>query len=428
MISAVLFLSFFVFLIMGIPISICLGLSSVCAILYSGTSLTIVATNMYSGISKFLLLAIPFFVLSGNIMAKAGISRRLINFVNTCVGHRRGGIAIVCVIVACFFGAISGSGPATVAALGCVLIPAMIQQGGFSAPFSTALMATASSIAIVIPPSIAFVVYASITGVSIADMFMGGIVPGILMGLALVIVVMIEARKNNIQASMKKASGAERWAAFKDAFWGLLMPVIILGGIYGGIFTPTEAAAVAIFYGLFVGTFIYKTFNSWDKLLHVLFESVKATAVIMFVVTCAGLFAWVASTVGLVERGAAVLLALSDNPWALLFLINVILLAAGMIMDAISIYYVLLPFLLPIVHHFAWDPVWFGVMMTVNLAVGQVTPPVAVNLYVGAQIADLTMEEMTPPVIPLLLATLVALAVIVLFPGLSTFLPTLWGL
>lgn len=428
MISAVLFLSFFVFLIMGIPISICLGLSSVCAILYSGTSLTIVATNMYSGISKFLLLAIPFFVLSGNIMAKAGISRRLINFVNTCVGHRRGGIAIVCVIVACFFGAISGSGPATVAALGCVLIPAMIQQGGFSAPFSTALMATASSIAIVIPPSIAFVVYASITGVSIADMFMGGIVPGILMGLALVIVVMIEARKNNIQGSMKKASGAERWAAFKDAFWGLLMPVIILGGIYGGIFTPTEAAAVAIFYGLFVGTFIYKTFNSWDKLLHVLFESVKATAVIMFVVTCAGLFAWVASTVGLVERGAAVLLALSDNPWALLFLINVILLAAGMIMDAISIYYVLLPFLLPIVHHFAWDPVWFGVMMTVNLAVGQVTPPVAVNLYVGAQIADLTMEEMTPPVIPLLLATLVALAVIVLFPGLSTFLPTLWGL
>ena len=229
MISAVLFISFFVFLIMGVPIAICLGLSSVCAILYSGTSLTIVATNMYAGISKFLLLAIPFFVLSGNIMAKAGISRRLIDFVDTCVGHKKGGIAIVCVIVSCFFGAISGSGPATVAALGAVLIPAMVEQGGFSAPFSTALMATASSIAIVIPPSIAFVVYASITGVSIADMFMGGIVPGILMGLALVIVVMIEARKNNIQGSMKKASGAERWAAFKDAFWGLLMPVQTLG-------------------------------------------------------------------------------------------------------------------------------------------------------------------------------------------------------
>ena len=169
MISAVLFISFFIFLILGVPIAICLGLSSVCAILYSGTSLTIVATNMYAGISKFLLLAIPFFVLSGNIMAKAGISKRLIDFVDTCVGHKKGGIAIVCVIVACFFGAISGSGPATVAALGAVLIPAMVEQGGFSAPFSTALMATSSSIAIVIPPSIAFVVYASITGVSIAD-------------------------------------------------------------------------------------------------------------------------------------------------------------------------------------------------------------------------------------------------------------------
>ncbi|MFR6273821.1 MAG: TRAP transporter large permease subunit [Blautia sp.] len=178
MVSAVLFLSFFIFLILNVPIAICLGLSSVCAILYSGTSLTIVATNMYSGISKFLLLAIPFFVLSGNIMAKAGISKRLIKFVNTCVGHRRGGIAIVCVIVACFFGAISGSGPATVAALGAVLIPAMVEEGGFSAPFSTAMMATSSSIAIVIPPSIAFVVYASITGVSIADMFAGGILPG----------------------------------------------------------------------------------------------------------------------------------------------------------------------------------------------------------------------------------------------------------
>ena len=233
MISAVLFVSFFVFLILGIPIGICLGLSSICAILYSGTSLTIVATNMYSGISKFLLLAIPFFVLSGNIMAKAGISKRLIRFVDTCVGHTRGGIAIVCVIVACFFGAISGSGPATVAALGMVLIPAMIERGGFSAPFSTALMATSSSIAIVIPPSIAFVVYASITGVSIADMFTAGIVPGILMGVALVIVVMLEARKNNIQPTQKKASGKERWDAFKDAFWGFLMPVIILGKVIG---------------------------------------------------------------------------------------------------------------------------------------------------------------------------------------------------
>ena len=241
MVSAVLFITFFVLLVLNVPISICLGLSSAAAILYSGTSLTIVATNIYSGISKFLLLAIPFFVLSGNIMAKAGISTRLIRFVDTCVGHRKGGIANVCIIVACFFGAISGSGPATVAALGAVLIPAMVERGGFSAPFSTALMATASSIAIVIPPSIAFVVYASITGVSIGDMFMAGIVPGILMGLALIVVVMLEVRKNHVVPSnVQKASAKERLDAFKDAFWGFLMPVIILGGIYGGIFTTKK--------------------------------------------------------------------------------------------------------------------------------------------------------------------------------------------
>ena len=216
MVSAVLFITFFVLLVLNVPISVCLGLSSAAAILYSGTSLTIVATNIYSGISKFLLLAIPFFVLSGNIMAKAGISTRLIRFVDTCVGHRKGGIANVCIIVACFFGAISGSGPATVAALGAVLIPAMIERGGFSAAFSTALMATSSSIAIVIPPSIAFVVYASITGVSIGDMFMAGIIPGILMGLALVVVVMLEVRRNHVVPSnVEKASAKERWNAFK---------------------------------------------------------------------------------------------------------------------------------------------------------------------------------------------------------------------
>ncbi len=285
MVSTVLVLSFFVFLILNVPIDICLGLSSVCA-------------NVYSGISKFLLLAIPFFVLSGNIMAKAGISRRLIKFVNTCVGHRRGGIAIVCVIVACFFGAISGSGPATVAALGAVLIPAMVEEGRFSAPFSTALMATSSSIAIVIPPSIAFVVYASISGVSIADMFSGGIVPGILMGLALVVVVMIEVRKKGIQPTMEKASWKERMKAFGDAFWGFLMPVIILGGIYGGVFTPTEAAAVSVVYGLFVGMVIYREVK-WRDLVDIFVDSAKTTGGIMLIVACASLFSYVCTQFGI---------------------------------------------------------------------------------------------------------------------------------
>ena len=427
MISAVLFLSFFVFLIMGIPISICLGLSSVCAILYSGTSLTIVATNMYSGISKFLLLAIPFFVLSGNIMAKAGISRRLINFVNTCVGHRRGGIAIVCVIVACFFGAISGSGPATVAALGCVLIPAMIQQGGFSAPFSTALMATASSIAIVIPPSIAFVVYASITGVSIADMFMGGIVPGILMGLALVIVVMIEARKNNIQGSMKKASGAERWAAFKDAFWGLLMPVIILGGIYGGIFTPTEAAAVSVVYGLFVGMVVYREITVKD-LWALMIDSAKTTGGIMLIVACASLFSFVCTKFGIAQAASDLLGSIAHNQFTFLLIVNVIFLIAGCFIDANSAMYIFIPIMLPVCKQLGYDVVAFGIVATVNLAIGQVTPPVGVNLFVAISVKLKNGEKVDIPqiskaVMPMIVASVIVLAAITYVPSISTFLP-----
>ena len=427
MISAVLFLSFFVFLIMGIPISICLGLSSVCAILYSGTSLTIVATNMYSGISKFLLLAIPFFVLSGNIMAKAGISRRLINFVNTCVGHRRGGIAIVCVIVACFFGAISGSGPATVAALGCVLIPAMIQQGGFSAPFSTALMATASSIAIVIPPSIAFVVYASITGVSIADMFMGGIVPGILMGLALVIVVMIEARKNNIQASMKKASGAERWAAFKDAFWGLLMPVIILGGIYGGIFTPTEAAAVSVVSGLFVGMVVYREITVKD-LWALVIDSAKTTGGIMLIVACASLFSFVCTKFGIAQAASDLLGSIAHNQFTFLLIVNVIFLIAGCFIDANSAMYIFIPIMLPVCKQLGYDVVAFGIVATVNLAIGQVTPPVGVNLFVAISVKLKNGEKVDIPqiskaVMPMIVASVIVLAAITYVPSISTFLP-----
>ena len=427
MISAVLFLSFFVFLIMGIPISICLGLSSVCAILYSGTSLTIVATNMYSGISKFLLLAIPFFVLSGNIMAKAGISRRLINFVNTCVGHRRGGIAIVCVIVACFFGAISGSGPATVAALGCVLIPAMIQQGGFSAPFSTALMATASSIAIVIPPSIAFVVYASITGVSIADMFMGGIVPGILMGLALVIVVMIEARKNNIQGSMKKASGSERWAAFKDAFWGLLMPVIILGGIYGGIFTPTEAAAVSVVYGLFVGMVVYREITVKD-LWALVIDSAKTTGGIMLIVACASLFSFVCTKFGIAQAASDLLGSIAHNQFTFLLIVNVIFLIAGCFIDANSAMYIFIPIMLPVCKQLGYDVVAFGIVATVNLAIGQVTPPVGVNLFVAISVKLKNGEKVDIPqiskaVMPMIVASVIVLAAITYVPSISTFLP-----
>lgn len=429
MISAILFISFFIFLILGVPIGISLGLSSICAILYSGTDLTIVATNMYSGISKFLLLAIPFFVLSGNIMAKAGISKRLIRFVNTCVGHRRGGMAIVCVIVACFFGAISGSGPATVAALGCVLIPAMIQQGGFTASFSSALMATASSIAIVIPPSIAFVVYASITGVSIADMFTAGIVPGILMGIALVVVVMIEVRKQGIESTQEKCSGKERWEAFKDAFWGLLMPVIILGGIYGGIFTPTEAAAVSVVYGLFVGMFIYKEVSlkdMWD----IIIDSAKTTGGIMIIVACASLFSFVCTKFGIAQAASALLGRVATNQFTFLLIVNIIFLIAGCFIDANSAMYIFIPIMLPVCQALGYDVVAFGVVATVNLAIGQVTPPVGVNLFVAISIKlkdglQVTISQISKAVMPMIAASVVVLLLITYVPAISTFLPKL---
>ena len=427
MISAVLFISFFVFLIMGVPIAICLGLSSVCAILYSGTSLTIVATNMYAGISKFLLLAIPFFVLSGNIMAKAGISKRLVKFVDTCVGHRRGGIAIVCVIVACFFGAISGSGPATVAALGAVLIPAMVERGGFSAPFSTALMATSSSIAIVIPPSIAFVVYASITGVSIADMFMAGIVPGILMGVALVIVVMVEARRKGIQPAQKKATAKERWDAFKDAFWGFLMPVIILGGIYGGIFTPTEAAAVSVVYGLFVGMVIYREVKLKD-LFDICVDSAKTTGGIMLIVACASLFSYVCTKFGIADAASQLLGSIAHNQFTFLLIVNIIFLIAGCFIDANSAMYIFIPVMLPVCKALGYDVVAFGVMATVNLAIGQVTPPVGVNLFVAIGIKikkgmEVTLQEISKAVMPMLAACIAVLLVVTYIPVTSIALP-----
>ena len=402
MISAVLFVSFFVFLILGIPIGICLGLSSICAILYSGTSLTIVATNMYSGISKFLLLAIPFFVLSGNIMAKAGISKRLIRFVDTCVGHTRGGIAIVCVIVACFFGAISGSGPATVAALGMVLIPAMIERGGFSAPFSTALMATSSSIAIVIPPSIAFVVYASITGVSIADMFTAGIVPGILMGVALVIVVMLEARKNNIQPTQKKASGKERWDAFKDAFWGFLMPVIILGGIYSGMLTATESAAIAVVWAAIAGLFIYKELTV-KELVPILKDSAKSSAMILFIIAASTAFSWVFTFSGASQALVNAVISMHLNSALFCFVVAIILLIFGTFMEGTAIAVLLVPVLWPIAQSMGIDVIHFGMIVCISNVVGTMTPPVAVNIFSASTVSGLKMGDIAKAEIPFLI-------------------------
>ena len=425
MVTAVLFITFFILLFLDIPIAFCLGAASVMAILVSGQSLTVIATNTYSGISKFLLLAIPFFVLSGNIMARAGISQRLVKFVDSCIGHKRGGIAIVCVVVACFFGAISGSGPATVAALGAVLIPAMLDSG-FSAPFSSALMATSSSVAIVIPPSIAFIVYASISGANVGNMFIAGIIPGILVGVALVIVVMIEVRKNSIPTSREKASGKERWQTFKEAFWGFLMPVIILGGIYGGFFTPTEAAAVAVVYGLIVGMFIYREIKVRD-LFDIFVDSAKTTGSIMLIIGSASLFSYVCTVFGISDAAKSLLSAVSVNQFVFLLIVNIIFLIAGCFIDANSAMYIFIPIMLPVAKALGYNEIAFGIMATVNLAIGQVTPPVGVNLFVaiGLKVKEgvkVTIPQISRSVMPMIAACLIVLALITYIPRISLLL------
>ncbi len=422
--NIILFGSFFALLLLNVPISVCLGLSSVATLIYAGMPLNIIATNTYTGMSKFLLLSIPFFVLSGNIMAKAGISKRLVDYADACVGHKRGGVAIVCVIVACFFGAVSGSGPATVAALGIILIPAMIDRDGFEAPFASALMATSSSIAIVIPPSIAFIVYASITGQSVGDLFMAGIVPGILMGLALVVVVMWECRRKGIQPSREKATRLQRRAAFKSAFWAFLMPIIILGGIYGGLFTPTEAAAVSVVYGLFVGFFIYKELKVKD-LFDILVDSAKTTGGIMFIIATASLFSYVLMTEGIAKSAQDLLLDVSGNKYVFLVIVNIIFLIAGCFVDANSAMYIFIPIMMPVARTLGIDLVQFGIIATVNLAIGQVTPPVGVNLFVasGLKIRDnisVSVTQISKAVWPMIVMCIVVLLVVTYVPFVST--------
>jgi len=419
-----LFTLFLVPLLFRVPIALALGFSALFVVWKWDMGVSMLSYNFFAGIAKFPLLAIPFFILAGYIMERAGIAARIVALMEALVGSMTGGLAVATVAVATFWGAVSGSGPATVAALGLILIPGMA-KAGYDKAFATATVSVTSGLAIVIPPSIAFIVYGGVADVSVPALFAAGFVPGVVVAFFIMGAVLLISRKRGYKGKPRQQPVGK---ALREAFWGIMTPVVILGGIYGGVFTPTEAAAVAIFYGLFVGVFIYRTINSIEIIIEILTETAKATAIVMIVVTCAGLYSWVGSAVGLVEKCSGVLLGMSNTPWIVLLMINIILLFAGMLLDAISIYYVFLPFMLPIVSHFQWDPVWFGIMMTINLAVGQVTPPVAVNLYVGAKISGLTMEQISKEALPLIGAALLALAVITAFPSITTFVPKFLGL
>ncbi len=410
---------FLALLLLRVPVAAALGASAVAVIALGGLGLQVVSFNFQAGIAKFPLLAIPFFILAGAVMDRAGIAERIVRLLLALVGGWRPGAALATVLAGMLWGAISGSGPATVAALGGILIPMMVRQG-YAPGFAAGLMAASAELSIIIPPSIALIVYATLAGTSVARQFWAGILPGVLMGgfLALAAVLVVRARGWGQREAVPLPLGR----VFAEAFPGLLTPVIILGGIYGGVFTPTEAAAVGVFWGLFVGLVLYRSLRFGD-LPGVLVEAGVSSAVVMAIVAWAGLFAWAADTVGLVGQATRLLLGLEGNPLLLLALLNLLWLVLGTLLDAVSIYYLTLPVLLPVMAHLGWDPVWMGIVMTVNMAIGQITPPVAVNLFVSARVSGLPIEKIWREIWPFVAASAVGLLLLAYWP----YLTGAWG-
>jgi len=416
---------FILLLAIGAPIAVALGATGLFLIWKFSLGMAAIGPTFYSNLAKFQLLAIPFFIMAGLILERVGISERLIRLASLLIGPVHGGLALVAIVCCVFFAGISGSGPADTAALGTILIPAMAARG-YAKPFASALVASGGSIAIVIPPSIAFIIYGVITNTSIPALFAAGVIPGLVVGACLAIPAYVISRRHGWRGD-RYGTRAEILRALRDSVWGLLAPVIILGGIYGGVFTPTEAAVVAVFYGLFVGFVVYRSV-SLVSLWGIIRDTVVSSAVVMLIVGFAGLYAWAGSTMGVIDRITQALLGLSKTPWVVLWTINLLVFLAGYILDAISIYYIFVPIIMPIMAAFGWDPLWIGVMLTVNIAIGQVTPPVAVNLYVAANIAKLSFDEISRAVWPFVLAMLLSLFIVAQWPGLSTFLPALFGL
>ena len=403
-----------------------MGVATVCGLLMNHLPLDMVASIIYSSVAKSSYLAIPFFIITGIIMEYAGISKRLIRLATAYVGHKKGGLAIVVVVAACFFAAISGSGPATVAALGGVLIPGMV-EGGYNKARSAALLAASGGIGPVIPPSIAFVIYAMLAEVSVGTLFLCGVVPGILMGVGYGLVAIWASNRDGGVIQREKASKEERHAALKDALWGIFTPVIILGGIYGGFFTPTEAAGVAAVYALFLGVVIYKEIDL-KTLAKALLESAKSTAVVMYIMACAGLFTWLLTTTGVARDFSTALVSVSSNNYLILLLMNVIFLVMGCFIDTNSAMYIMLPIMLPIIKDMGYSVYAFGVVFVVNFAVGMITPPVGGNLYVACNIAKLTMTEICSKIVPFIVAGVAVVLLITYFPQLILFLPQLAGM
>jgi len=421
----ILFGVFLLLMFGGVPVGVSMGLAGTLVVALTGLGIMSLPTNVYTGIAKYPLMAIPVFVIAGLIFERAGVAAKIVRFASAVVGQRRGSLAITAVLVAMILGGISGSGPADSAAVGAVMLPSMI-KAGYPRPFSASVIAAAGSTDILIPPSIAFILYSILVpSASIPALFAAGMIPGILSGISLIAVAWWLSVKHGFEAESTE-SHPPFWRSLKEAGWSLAAPVIILGGMRSGFLTPTEAAVVAVFYGLIVGVVIYRTLDA-RRIYEVLVESAEISSVILMVVALASVFAWASSTLGTFDHLAKSLLEAGISEIPMLLGIQLLLLVAGMFLDAISIYFIFLPLLLPVAAHFGWDLVWFGVIITMNVALGQFHPPLGVNLMVTCKLAGVSMESTIRWVIWLVAVMAGTMILVTFVPEIALWLPRKLG-
>ena len=418
---AILFICLIVFGAISLPIGIAMGLATMlCLVFATNIDPIMIAQNAFAGIDSFSLMAIPFFMLAGNFMRYGGISKRLLDLADNIVGFFTGGLGAITTFTAMFYAAISGSGPATVSAIGSFMIPEM-EEKGYDKGYATALSAAAGTIGVIIPPSIPFVIYGVATGTSIGDLFKAGVLPGLVMGIPLMVYNLYICKRHGWKGNGRKFSFKALWKSFLDAFWAILSPVIILGGIYSGKFTPTEAAAVSCVYTFIIGTFVYKEIR-WKEFVDCMKDTVIIAGATSFIVGMSTSFAYVMTLEQVPETLSAFILGLSSNKIVVLLIMNEFLLIQGMYMDNISSCTILAPILLPVATALGVNPVHFGILMTMNLAVGFITPPYGVNLFVGSSVARIPFERVVKWIWPLIGTILVVLLLTTYVPQLSLLL------